>query len=77
LLLSNYLPNSKTPEFIKNHLIKYNIGVTQTTLIKKLSNCEASKVKNGKCGNCEKCYNVKDITFKIHGKSNKNRILNQ
>ena len=77
LLLSNYIPNSKTPDFIKNHLIKYNIGVTQTTLIKKLSNCEASKVKNGKCGNCEKCYNVKDITFKIHGKYNKNRILNQ
>ena len=77
LLLSNYIPNSKTPDFIKNHLIKYNICVTQTTLIKKLSNCEASMIKNGKCGTCEKCYNVKDITFKIHGRYNKNRILNQ
>ena len=44
LLLSNYLPNSKTPEFIKNHLIKYNIGVTQTTLIKKLSNCDVHTI---------------------------------
>ena len=75
LLLSNYELNSKTPDFIKNHLIKYNIGVTQTTLKNKLATCQASTVKNGKCGTCEKCYNDKDITFKIHGRSNKKRIL--
>ncbi len=34
LLLSNYEPNTKTPDFMKNYLIKYNIGVTQTTLNK-------------------------------------------
>ena len=77
LLLSNYVPNEKTPEFMKNHLIKYNIGVTQTTLKSKLATSQASTVKNGHCLDCEKCYNVKDITFKIHGKNNKNRILNQ
>ena len=77
LLLSNYEPNKKTPEFMKNYLIKSNIGVTQTTLSKKLSTCEASKVKNGHCGTCEKCYYDKDITFKIHGRYNKKRILNQ
>ena len=75
LLLSNYELNSKTPDFIKNHLIKYNIGVTQTTLKNKLATCQASTVKNGKCGTCEKCYYVKDITFKIHGRNNKKRIL--
>ena len=77
LLLSNYEPNTKTPEFMKNYLIKSNIGVTQTTLKPKLATCQASTVKNGHCGNCEKCYYEKDITFKIHGRYNKNRILNQ
>ena len=76
-LLSNYEVNKKTPEFMKNYLIKSNIGVTQTTLSKKLATCEASKVKNGTCGTCEKCYYDKDITFKIHGRYNKKRILNQ
>ena len=74
LLLSNYEPNTKTPEFMKNYLIKYNIGVTQTTLKSKLATCEASTVKNGHCGNCEKCYYDKDISFKIHGRYNKKRI---
>jgi len=74
LLLSNYEPNTKTPDFMKNYLIKYNIGVTQTTLKKKLATCEASMIKNGTCGTCEKCYNEKDITFKIHGIHNKKRI---
>ena len=77
LLLSNYEPNTKTPEFMKNYLIKSNIGVTQTTLKPKLATCQASTVKNGHCGNCEKCYYEKDITFKIHGRYNKKRILNQ
>ena len=77
LLLSNYEPNKKTPDFMKNYLIKYNIGVTQTTLKSKLATCHASTVKNGHCGNCEKCYYEKDISFKIHGRHNKNRILNQ
>jgi len=77
LLLSNYEPNKKTPEFMKNYLIKYDIGVTQTTLKSKLATCQASTVKNGHCLNCEKCYTDKDITFKIHGRYNKKRILNQ
>ena len=75
LLLSNYEPNKKTPEFMKNYLIKSNIGVTQTTLKNKLATCEASKGKNGHCGNCEKCYYDKDISFKVHGRYNKERIL--
>jgi len=77
LLLSNYVPNEKTPEFMKNYLLENNIGVTQTTLKTKLATCQASTVKNGHCGNCEKCYYEKDITFKIHGRYNKKRILNQ
>ena len=74
LLLSNYEPNKKTPDFMKNYLIKYDIGVTQTTLKSKLATCQASTVKNGHCGNCEKCYYEKDISFKIHGRYNKKRI---
>ena len=77
LLLSNYEENKKTPEFMKNYLLENNIGVTQTTLKTKLATCQASTVKNGHCGTCEKCYYEKDITFKIHGRYNKNRILNQ
>jgi hypothetical protein len=76
LLLSNYEENKPTPEFMINELKPHNIGYTQTTLNKKLATCEASTVKNGKCGTCEKCYNQKDITFMIHGKYNKKRILN-
>ena len=75
LLLSNYEPNKKTPEFMKNYLIESNIGVTQTTLKNKLATCEASKVKNGTCGTCEKCYYNKDIWFKIHGRYNEKRVL--
>ena len=74
LLLSNYVPNEKTPEFMKNYLLENNIGVTQTTLKTKLATCQASTVKNGHCLDCEKCYNVKDITFKIHGRYNPKRI---
>ena len=74
LLLSNYEINKKTPELILNYLLENNIGVTQTTLKKKLATCQASTVKNGHCGNCEKCYYDKDITFKIHGRHNKKRI---
>ena len=77
LLLSNYEPNTKTPEFMKNYLRPYNIGVTQTTLKSKLATCQASTVKNGHCLDCEKCYYDKDITFKIHGRFNKQRILNK
>ena len=75
LLLSNYEPNKKTPGFMKDYLIKSNIGVTQTTLKNNLVTCEASKNKGGTCEHCEKCYNDKDITFKIHGRYNKKRIL--
>ena len=75
LLLSNYQQNKRTPEFMIKANLPYNIGNTQTTLNKNLATCEASKVKNGKCGTCEKCYYEKDITFFIHGKYNKKRVL--
>ena len=79
LLLSNYTPNEKTPEFMINEITPHNIGHTQTTLNKKDASCQASTVKNGHCFQkgvmCEKCYNDKNITFMIHGKHNKKRIL--
>ena len=75
LLLSNYEENTPTPQFMINEITPHNIGHTQTTLSKSVATCEASKVKNGKCGTCEKCYYEKDITFMIHGKFNKKRVL--
>ena len=75
LLLSNYEPNKKTPSFIKEYFIKYNIGVTQTTIKKSLTTCQASLKNGSKCELCTDCYTKKDITFKIHGKHNKKRIL--
>ena len=75
LLLSNYIPNEKTPIFIKDYFIKFGIGVTQSTIKKSLTTCNAS-LKNGlKCNTCTDCYNKKDITFKIHGRFNKKRVL--
>ena len=68
LLLSNYEPNKKTPDFMKNYLIQYNIGITQTTTKKSLTTCKASMKKDGLCETCTDCYDKKDITFKIHGK---------
>ena len=75
VLLSNYELNEKTPSFIKEYFIKYNIGVTQTTIKKSLTTCNASLKNGSKCELCTDCYTKKDITFMIHGKHNKKRIL--
>ena len=75
LLLSNYEYNTRTPQFMQDYLIKSNIGITQTTIKKSLVTCKASKKSGGLCETCTDCYNKKDITFKIHGRFNKKRVL--
>ena len=66
-LLTNYEYNKRTPQFMQDYLIKSNIGITQTTIIKSLVTCKASLKSGGLCETCTDCYNKKDITFKIHG----------
>lgn len=67
IILSNLIPNSEYPEFLKTWCIDHNINMSKTTIEKTLSNCHASLDKTS-CGLCENCFNGMDIVYFLHGK---------
>lgn len=73
VVLSNQIPNTEAPTFLKSWCNKRLISISNTTNNRKLSNCHAS-INHESCGLCERCFNHENITYFLHGKFAKKRL---
>jgi len=73
IILSNKIPNTEAPLFLKKWLNQRGMAISNTTNDIKKSNCHSSYDKTS-CGLCDKCFTGENITYFIHGKHAAKRL---